>query len=192
MTTTEMVDQHLADLAVALEVVRRHADEVVRWGDELHGVLDAGGRVVVAGNGGSAALAAHLTGELVGRFAGERRPLSAVWLGADQIALTAIVNDYGADAAFARQVEAHARPGDVVLLLSTSGRSRNVIAAAEMAARVGARCWSMTGSRPNDLANISDRVLDVPGSTAVVQEAHQVLVHLLCAALDECFMEGRA
>lgn len=189
MTATGAVHVHLAELSAALDSVRAHAGEVVRWGRDLHGVFGRDGRVLVAGNGGSAALAAHFTGELVGRFDRERRPLSALWLGADQAAFSAIVNDYGPDAAFARQVEAHARPGDVVMLLSTSGRSRNLLAAADVAVRLGAQCWSMTGPRPNPLASMCDRVLDVPGSTAIVQEAHQVLVHLVCAELDARVLE---
>ena len=184
--TASLPVEHLDALRVALDAVEHELPEVVAWGRELAAVFERGGKMLVAGNGGSAALAAHLTGELVGRFRRERAPLPAVWLGGDQAALTAIVNDYGADEAFARQVQAFARRGDVVVLLSTSGASGNVLAAAQRAGALGASVWAMTGARPNPLAESAHRVLAVPGSTATVQEAHQVLVHLVCEAVDEC------
>ena len=189
-STVVAVDRHLTDLDDALGELRAAAPEIARWARDLCSLFTRGGRLLVAGNGGSAALASHLTGELVGRFLDDRRPLSALWLGADQSALTAIVNDYGPDAAFARQVEAHARPGDVVLLLSSSGRSPNLLSAASAALHRGAECWAMTGNRPNPLATMCDRTLAVTGSTAVVQEVHQVLVHLVCATLDDRLANG--
>ncbi len=178
-STVVAVERHLADLDAALVELRAAAPEVARWARDLCSLFTRGRTAPGGRNGGSAALASHLTGELVGRFLEDRRPLSALWLGADQSALTAIVNDYGPEAAFARQVEAHAGPGDVVLLLSSSGRSPNLLAAASAALHRGAECWAMTGSPPNPLATMSDRVLAVTGTTAVVQEAQQVLVPLV-------------
>lgn len=176
---------HLDGIRSALDALEASTPVVQAWADTLAATFARGGSLLVAGNGGSAALAAHLTGELVGRYRRERRPLPAVWLGADQAALSAIVNDYSADEAFARQVEAFAGPGDVVLLLSTSGRSRNLVTAAERARRAGSDVWAMTGALPNPLADTVDRVLSLPGATATVQECQQVAVHLLCEALDE-------
>ena len=146
----------------------------------------AGGRLLAAGNGGSAAEAQHLTAELVGRFRADRRPFSAICLSAETSSVTAIVNDYGADEMFARQVEAHGRAGDVLVLLSTSGRSPNVVAAAERGRELGLHVWAMTGPAPNPLAAACDDALcvDAP-STATVQEFHLVALHLLCAAVDE-------
>jgi D-sedoheptulose 7-phosphate isomerase len=156
-----------------------------RWGTALAGPLLAGHRLLVGGNGGSAAEAQHLTAELVGRYASERVPLSAIALHADTSSLTAISNDYGAREAFARQVSAHGRPGDIVLLLSTSGRSANVLAAADRAAALGLRVWAMTGPAPNELACRADEAICVEaGPTSIVQEAHLVAIHLLCEALD--------
>ena len=183
--TGAWVDQHLSNLATALETLREHAALLARWGGELGELLPAGGRVLVAGNGGSAAEAQHLTAELVGRYLDERQPLSALCLSAETSSLTAILNDYGAEEVFARQVQAHGRPGDVLMLLSTSGRSPNVLRAAERARAGGLRVWAMTGRRPNPLAVLADEVLDVPAdSTATVQEVHLVAVHAVCAAVD--------
>jgi len=156
-----------------------------RWGRELAGLLPGGARLFAAGNGGSAAQAAHLTAELVGRYRDDRRPFSAVALHAEVSALTAITNDYGHDEGFARQLEAHARPGDVAVLLSTSGGSPNVVRAAQRARECGVLCWAMTGRGPNALTEAADDFLTVDSAfTATVQEVHLVLLHVLCAGLD--------
>jgi phosphoheptose isomerase len=151
----------------------------------MAGVLERGGRVLVAGNGGSAAQAQHLTSELVGRYRDDRRPLSALCLHADTSSVTAIVNDYGADAVFSRQLLAHGRPGDIFVGLSTSGRSPNLLEAMGAARDIGARRYALTGPAPNPLAGLADDVVAVEATaTATVQEVHQVVVHLLCAAVD--------
>jgi D-sedoheptulose 7-phosphate isomerase len=143
--------------------------------------------LLVAGNGGSAALAQHLTSELVGRFDGDRRPFSALCLSTETSTLTAVGNDYGFDHVFARQVQAHGQGGDVLLALTTSGRSANLLQAAAEAHRQGLVVWAMTGALPNPLGARADDVLDVDASsTAAVQEAQQVLIHLLCRAFDVC------
>src|SRR3954470_5205064 len=111
--------EHLDATRNAVSGLRHEVDRLERWGRRLADVLTNGGRLLAAGNGGSAAHAQHLTSELVGRYRDERMPLSAIALHAEPSALTAIVNDYGADEAFARQVRAHGRLGDVLVLLST-------------------------------------------------------------------------
>ena len=160
-------------------------DRLDRWGAELAGVLVGGGRLLAAGNGGSAAQVQHLTAELVGRYRDDRPALSAIALHAETSALTAIANDYGYDHAFARQVQAHGRPGDVFLGMSTSGRSPNVLAAMEAARDGGLTVWAFTGPGPNPIADAADDcvAVDAP-ATATVQEVHQVALHLLCAAVD--------
>ncbi|RKS80216.1 type III pantothenate kinase [Motilibacter peucedani] len=184
VTTYTSLSDHLDDLARGLTDLAAQSDEIDRWGEQLASCLD-GGRLLVAGNGGSAAEAQHLTAELVGRFEGERRPLSAIVLHGDTSATTAISNDYGADEVFARQVEAHGRPGDVLLLLSTSGRSSNLLAAATRARACGVAVWALTGPRPNPLAELADRVLSVDAaSVSSIQEGHLVAVHALCAAVE--------
>lgn len=182
---TSWIEDHTDELAEALAALREQADVVEAWGAHLADVLWDGGRLLAAGNGGSAAEAQHLTAELVGRFLAERRPLSAIALCAETSSLTAIVNDYGADEMFARQVQAHGRPGDVLVLLSTSGRSPNVLRAAERAREAGLTVWGLTGRGPNPLTRLCDEAIAVPApSTAAVQAVHLVAVHGVCAAVD--------
>ena len=185
MSGTGWLEEHLAELADSLGAVEDQAALVDRWGQQLAERLVAGGRLLASGNGGSAAEAQHLTAELVGRFVAERRPYSAIALCAESSSLTAIVNDYGADEMFARQVEAHGRAEDVLVLLSTSGRSPNILAAAERGRGLGMRVWGLTGPGPNPLAEACHEAVCVPAaSTAGVQAVHLVLVHALCAAVD--------
>jgi D-sedoheptulose 7-phosphate isomerase len=177
--------EHVAQLQSALGTLDDAIATVDRWGRLLAGVLESGGRVLAAGNGGSAAHAQHLVSELVGRYRDERRPFSAIALCAESSGLTAIVNDYGIEEMFARQVAAHGRAGDVFIGLSTSGASPNVIAAARTAHALGLRAWALTGRAPNALAASVDDVVAVDAATtATVQEVHQVAVHLLCEAFD--------
>lgn len=176
---------HLESLHRALRGVRDGAGEVGAWGEHLARVLGRGGRLLAVGNGGSAAQAQHLTAELVGRYRTERAPLSALALPADTASVTALLNDYGADEVFARQVRAHGRADDVLVALSTSGRSANVVRAAAAAHECGLSVWALTGPGPNPLGDAADRVVAVEApSTATVQEVHQVLVHVLCDAVD--------
>jgi D-sedoheptulose 7-phosphate isomerase len=183
--TTPCARDHLDELIRAAQAFGSCIDLADRWGSRLAAVLDAGGRLLAAGNGGSAAQAQHLTAELVGRYRDDRPPFSAICLTAETSSLTAIANDYPPDELFARQVEAHGRPGDVLVLLSTSGRSPNIIAAAERGRRVGMQVWSFTGPRPNPLSDAADEALCVDATyTATVQELHLVGLHALCAGLD--------
>ncbi len=176
---------HLASLRAGLEDFDHCIDVVDDWGARLAPLLRNGGRLLAAGNGGSAAQAQHLTAELVGRYRFDRAPMSAICLSAETSSLTAIANDYAPDELFARQVEAHARPGDVLVLLSTSGRSPNLVAAARRGHEVGARVWALTGPAPNPLVDEADEacVVAVP-YPATVQELHLVAVHAMCAAVD--------
>ncbi len=176
---------HLDELIGPLEDLRAQTPQVEAWGRRICDVLLDGGRVLAVGNGGSAAEAQHLTSELVGRYRDDRPPFSAIALCAETSALTAIGNDYGLDEVFARQLRAHARPGDVFVGFSTSGRSSNVLAAAEAASEMGLRSLALTGRAPNPLAGACDDALAVDSPhTATVQEIHLVVVHLLCAAVD--------
>ncbi|WP_171172527.1 SIS domain-containing protein [Streptomyces sp. I05A-00742] len=183
---------HCGRLLDALERFRAEQAAVAeRWGARLAAALSAGGRLLAAGNGGSAAQAQHLTAELVGRYREDRAPFSAIALHSDTSSCTAIVNDYGPDELFARQVRAHARPGDVLILLSTSGASPNLLAAAAAGRASAARVWSLTGPAPNPLAEAGDETLCVAaGTTATVQELHLVAVHMMCAAFDAALVPG--
>ena len=175
---------HVDRLAEALPALRAASPMLARWGTDLAERLVRGSRLLTAGNGGSAAEAQHLTAEIVGRFDRERRPLSAIALHADTSSVTAIGNDYGYEQVYARQVRAHARPGDVVMLFSTSGRSPNLVEAARAAAEVGATSWAVTGPGPNPLADTCDEAVCLPGDTATIQETHLAALHMLCRALE--------
>jgi D-sedoheptulose 7-phosphate isomerase len=187
-TCTHLTGQdHVASLTAALRDVSAHVETLDRWGRLIADVLcgDARGRLMAAGNGGSAAQAQHLTAELVGRYRADRPPFSAICLNAETSSLTAIANDYPADELFARQVEAHGRAGDVLVLLSTSGRSPNAVAAARRARECGITVLAMTGPAPNPLAAAADDAVCIDSPwTATVQECHLVALHLLCAAFD--------
>jgi D-sedoheptulose 7-phosphate isomerase len=180
-----MITEHFTALQDAVDRTRVAAPTVAAWGAHLAAVLAGGGRLLACGNGGSAAEAQHLTAELVGRFRDERIPLSAIALHAETSALTAIVNDYGSDEMFARGVRAHGRSNDVLIALSTSGSSQNVVEAVKAAHEVGMTSWALTGPAPNTLAAMCDDAICVEAdSTATVQEIHLLLVHGLCTAVD--------
>lgn len=177
--------QHYERLRRGLDDSLEHIPRLRQWGEELGSRLAAGCRLLAAGNGGSAAQAQHLTAELVGRYRVDRRPFSAIALHADTSSLTSIVNDYGSDEMFARQVRAHGRRGDVLVALSTSGGSTNVIRSVVAAREAGMDAWALTGPFPNELAHsASDAVSFDVDSPATVQELHLVAVHLLCAFVD--------
>lgn len=183
---TEIVSRHLDALATAAQETASAAPVVHGWGRQLAAVFASGGKLLACGNGGSAAEAQHLTGELLGRFRHEHRPLPAIALTADSSAVTAIVNDYGAEELFARQVQAHGRRGDVLVALSASGTSANVVSAARAALDLGVTVWALTGPAPNPLASRSDSAVAVDAPTvATIQEIHLCLIHALCLVLDE-------
>lgn len=180
-----MIATHFEALIGAVERTRSQINRIDSWGGHLAEVLLAGGRLLACGNGGSAAEAQHLTAELVGRFKDERQPLSAIALHADTSALTAVVNDYGGDEIFARGVRAHGRSGDVLIALSTSGTSHNVLTAVKAAHEIGMTTWALTGPAPNPLAATCEDAISVEApTTATVQEVHLLLVHALCMAVD--------
>lgn len=178
------VIHHVSGVGPVLVALEHEAPRLARWAIQLAERLEAGGRLLIAGNGGSAAEAQHLSAEFVGRFRHERRPYAAIALNSDSSALTAIGNDYGYEEVFARQVRAHARPGDIVLLLSTSGASPNLVAAARAAAECRAVTWAITGPAPNPLSAECDDAIALPGAAPNVQEAELVAVHALCVAFD--------
>ena len=175
----------ITELRAALERLEDDAELIERWGFRIGQLLAAGGRLLAVGNGGSAAQAAHLSAELVGRFDGERRPLAALAIGAEHPTMTALVNDYGIEDAFARPVRAHGRTGDVLVAISTSGRSPNVRACVAAAHELGMVTLALTGPAPNPLADECDAAVIVAAPrTATIQEVHQVVIHLLCVEID--------
>jgi D-sedoheptulose 7-phosphate isomerase len=155
--------------------------------------MRAGNKILLAGNGGSAADAQHIAGEFVSRFAFDRPGLPAIALTTDTSILTAIGNDYGYDKLFARQVQAHAQKGDVFIAYSTSGKSPNVIAALHEARSRGVVCIGMTGNRGGPMKELCDHYLDVPAAdTPKIQEGHAVLGHILCGLVERALFKAPA
>lgn len=145
-----------------------------------------GGKVLLAGNGGSAADAQHIAGELVSRFAFDRPGLPAVALTTDTSILTAIGNDYGYEKLFARQVQAQGKSGDVLIAYSTSGRSANILNALDEARRIGIVTIGMTGNRGGPIGNLCDYLLAVPSAdTPKIQEGHLILGHIICGLIED-------
>lgn len=186
---------HLAcDEAVAVFTALRNqlAEPLLAAADLLVSTLRTGGVVYACGNGGSAAEAQHFTAELLNRFERERPPLAAVALSADVATLTATANDYSYSDVFAKPLEALGRPGDVLLALSTSGRSANVNRAVEVAQRRGLRVLALTGRDGGPLGALlrpgTDLELRVPHTnTARIQEGHLFLIHCLCGFVDDAW-----
>jgi D-sedoheptulose 7-phosphate isomerase len=172
-------------LAVKDAFIRPQVDKIRETAELLAIVLAAGGKLLVFGNGGSAADAQHMAAEFVNRFRLERRPLPAIALTTDTSVITSIGNDCGFDQIFAKQVQALGRAGDVALGISTSGNSPNVLKAIQTAAGLGLLTIALTGGGGGALASAADRVFCVPSAvTARIQEAHITLVHIWCDLVE--------
>lgn len=177
----------LVDAAAALAALAEGPEgaAVGAAGEALGGVLGSGGTAFFCGNGGSAAEASHLAAELTGRLVAERRPLAGVSLSADLAAVTAIANDYGTESMFARQLAGLARPGDALVVLSTSGTSPNVVAAVHTATELGLLTIGLLGGSRVPLDDLLDHALHAPGATSgIVQVGHLALGHALLAAAE--------
>ena len=186
------VDTFRQNVASHNELVQR-MDQVTPQVSEACGhvvaALKGGGCVLVCGNGGSAADAQHIAGEFVGRFLKERRALPSIALHANTTVLTAIGNDYSFDTVYSRQVEAHGKPGDVLIAITTSGNSVNILRAAEAARSNGIKVIGLTGETGGKLKELCDVCICVPsGSTPRVQEMHILIGHTICqvAEVEAC------
>jgi D-sedoheptulose 7-phosphate isomerase len=167
-----------------------YPDKIQRAIDLLIERFTAGNKLLVCGNGGSAADAMHICAELVGRFLRDRRPLAAIALNTDQSILTALSNDYCYESVFSRQVEALAKPGDVVWGISTSGNSKNVVEALRTAHTLGAWTIGLTGESGGAMAEHADVLLAVPLlATPRIQEIHVVTYHVICEAVETAVLE---
>jgi len=174
--------EHL-DVAKALPALAPAVSSAV---DLIHSSLAAGGQLFIAGNGGSAADAQHIAAELTGRFFRERQPFRAMALHANTSALTAIGNDYGFEHVFARELTAHARPGDVLMAISTSGNSSNILRAIESARKCKVAVVGLTGESGGQMRTACDLCLCVPSkSTPRIQEMHITIGHTICELLEE-------
>lgn len=184
--TAQIIGHALRDGArLRQAVLERCADDVARAASLVTDAIQAGKKLLVFGNGGSAADAQHIAAEMVGRFVVERAPLPAIALTVDTSAITAIGNDYGFDQIFARQVRALGQEGDVVVAITTSGRSPNVVAAVEAARERGMKVVGLTGAKGVDFARLCDACVVVPSTnTARIQELHITVGHVICEVVD--------
>jgi D-sedoheptulose 7-phosphate isomerase len=181
------VEHSLAEhQAVFNTLAGEHIASIQRCSEVLIETFRNGKKVLLVGNGGSAADAQHIAAEFVGRYESERRALPAIALTTDTSALTALANDYDFERIFARQVDALASSGDCLIAISTSGNSPNVLAAVMSARAKGCRVIGMTGAKGTKLAGLSDACILVPSNrTARIQEAHITIAHLWCETIDE-------
>jgi D-sedoheptulose 7-phosphate isomerase len=181
-----LIADMLADsLAVKERTIRARTDRLISAADAVAEALTAGKKLLLFGNGGSAADAQHIAAEFVNRFRMERPPLAAIALTTDTSALTAIGNDYAFAEVFSKQVQALGRPGDVALGISTSGNSENVVTGLRAARKAGLRTIGMTGGGGGKLRELSDILLDVDSPvTARIQETHILMAHILCELVD--------
>ncbi len=186
LTSTTLLQRSLQEhLDVIQVLLQSRMVEIERSGEMICSALGQGHKVLLCGNGGSAADAQHIAAELVGRYELQRRAWPSIALTTDTSALTALSNDFGYEEVFARQVQALAGEGDVLIALSTSGASANVIRAAEAARKLGCRTIALTGGTGGPLASLCDIAVSVPSQrTSRVQEAHIIIGHLWCEMVD--------
>jgi len=176
------LEEHLKIIQTLLDT---RLDEIERAGEMICRTLSGGRKVLLCGNGGSAADAQHIAAELVGRYEEHRRAWPAIALTTDTSALTALSNDYGYDEVFARQLEALGSEGDILIAISTSGKSANVIKAAERARALGCKVIALTGASAEPLRSLCDLAVVVPSErTSRVQEAHITIGHLWCEMVE--------
>jgi D-sedoheptulose 7-phosphate isomerase len=186
---TQVVEEQIIDRAntlhAVLSLVAINSERLVAAADVLIDSLRRSCPVLACGNGGSAAEAQHLVGELVGRFLREREPWPAIALTTDSSVITAIANDYGFEHVYQRQVAALGRTGGALVAFTTSGESPNIVNAVREARRRGMRVVAFTGCEPSTVSRFADITLAVPApSTPLVQEVHAVLLHLLCDMVE--------
>ena len=173
-------------IKIRAEILSSSVEPVAQIANILVEAFKAGHSLYIMGNGGSAADAQHISGELVGRFKKDRKPLPALALTTDTSVLTAIANDFGYDRCFERQVEAFVKDGDVVFSLSTSGNSANIINANILARKMGAKTIALTGEGGGRLKDHVDVCLEIPSAdTARIQECHITIGHILCSIIEK-------
>ncbi len=177
--------------AVKDKFIKENIDAVIKVSNIVADTFNSGGKLLIFGNGGSSTDASHIAAEFVGRFKMERPALPAIALNTDMAILTAVANDYGFTDIFVRQLKAHAQEGDVVIGISTSGNSPNVVKAIEAAKSRGLKTIVFTGEKGSQLDSVADHVLAVPSSdTPRIQETHITLGHVLCQMVEEILFES--
>jgi len=184
-----LLSDNIAAALVTVGTLPQLLPQVTAAAQLLLETLGQGGKVLTAGNGGSAADAMHMAEELTGRYRGDRRSLPGIALTADGTLLTCIANDYGYDEVFARQIEGLGRPGDLLVLFSTSGKARNLSRALETAQTIGLRVLALLGRDGGPLAGQADVEVIVPAQqTERIQEVHQIILHLLLEAVEAVWL----
>lgn len=181
-----LVGQRLENHFKVVQDMRKIMPEVASAGLRVRTALEKGRKILICGNGGSAADSQHMAAEFVGRFVKERQSLPALALTVDTSLLTAVGNDYGFDCVFSRQVEGLGQEGDVLIAISTSGNSANVVKAVKTAKEKGIYVIALTGENGGILAKESDLCLAVPSQvTARIQEMHIMIIHMICEIAEE-------
>lgn len=191
MTPAELIEQTIAEHTVVVELFKeRCSDVIAEMGTQTIECLQNGGKICFCGNGGSAADSQHFATEFTVRFVQNRKGLPAIALTTDTSTLTACANDFGFEAVFARQIEALCRPGDIVVGISTSGTSANVVRALEFARGEGISTFAFTGENSGACGESADLTLAVPSPiTARVQECHLIAGHLICDMAERAFAD---
>ncbi|MEW5895261.1 MAG: D-sedoheptulose 7-phosphate isomerase [Candidatus Omnitrophota bacterium] len=175
-------------IAVKQQALADNLDKIQQAVEIIGNVLKGGNKIIVFGNGGSAADSQHIAAEFIGRFQKERQALPAIALSTDTSILTALANDYGFDIVFSRQIEGLGEPGDVALGISTSGNSRNVVSGIQTAKAKGLKTIVLTGQGGGNLLKVADLCMSVPSKvTARIQESHITIAHVICELIEEQF-----
>lgn len=192
MKSEALVLKRIEESIMTKELLKAEAEHVVSLADVIGSSLHDGGKLIIFGNGGSAADAQHIAAEFTGRYLLERKPLPAIAITTNTSSLTAIGNDYGYDSVFERQIEALCTNRDVAVGISTSGKSKNVNLALKRAKMIGAKTAGLTGKSGGDLMNIVDIVIRVPSySTPRIQECHILVGHIISELVEAKNYRGR-
>jgi D-sedoheptulose 7-phosphate isomerase len=188
--TAHIAHEIQESISVKVELGRAATEQIAEAATAMLACLRAGGKLIALGNGGSASDAQHMVAELVGRYAAKRQALAAIALTTNSSSLTAIANDFGFEEIFARQLEALARAQDLVLAISTSGNSPNVLRALETARALGLKKIGLTGNGGGKLRDLVEICITVPSSsTPRIQEAHTLVIHILCGIVENAFIQ---
>ena len=188
MNTVEMIKSELEGHLAAIKATFALEADIKKACETAVATLKAGGKILLCGNGGSAADAQHIAAELTGRYKTERGALAGIALTTDTSALTAIGNDYGYEFVFSRQLEALGREGDLLIAISTSGNSGNVVKALELARKIGIKTIGLSGRTGGAMDELCELNLVVPSNdTPRIQEMHIMIGHIICQAIDDAF-----
>lgn len=195
MNNISIIEQRLQESIEVKQMLLNNREAIQTISDFVDVIVESltrNGKLIVCGNGGSASDALHFAGEIVGRFIKERKAWPAVVLNADVATMTAISNDYGYDEVFARQVEAHVRPGDVFVGISTSGNSENVYRALQKSHELGAITCCLSGKDGGKISQVANYSIVVPSNvTARIQESHICIIHILCELVESKLFSTR-